>query len=221
MRTYDGATAAYFATQANICARALVWMSAKNRSTGAVEVMGFWNGDDHQQFTIGGVTRLYYGAGSLLQVPPMIYQSGLVVRTHMIEIGQLTPEGAQAIRGYDARLAPIEVHRALFDPLTMVLAAEPHRVFLGQVDQVSITTPEIGGQARCSIAMTTSARSLTKTITQMKSDETQRRRSNDRFRRHIAVSGTVEVVWGEKRASAPDIKKATPPVRTMPRGSDR
>jgi len=201
MRLYDSATTSYLSTQIDIVAHGLLWVKARNRDTDETEDLGLWSGDDHQEFVIGGETRLYYGAGNLLNLDEITSQVGLTVRMQRFSLNALTPEVQQLLRGYDPRLAPIELHRALYWPETMNLVAEPHRLFKGYVDEAPISTPPKGGQAKAELVSGSSARSLTIPLALKKSDQTQRLRGGDRFRRYIDVSSQVDVWWGEKRAS--------------------
>jgi hypothetical protein len=136
-------------------------------------------------------------------------QTGLVVRMQRLTLSPLSPEVAQMLRGYDPRLAPVEIHRALFYPESRELVAEPRRVFKGWIDQAPITTPEIGGAAMAEVSLASAARALTIPLAAKKSDETQRRRGDDRFRRYADVSGQVEVWWGEARANPTPTPPAT------------
>lgn len=199
MRSYDSTTGTYLGSRGGVIARSLVWVEAKNRTSGATETMGLWTGDDHQEFVIGGQTRLYFGAGNLLQLEPITMQTGLVVRMHKVTLSPLSPEVALLLRGYEPRLAPVEIHRALFWPESRDLIAAPHRVFRGWIDEVTIPTPEIGGAAQAEVTLASAARALTIPLALKKSDETQRLRGDDRFRRYADVSGAVDVWWGEAR----------------------
>jgi len=136
-------------------------------------------------------------------------QTGLVVRMQRLTLSPLSPEVAQMLRGYDPRLAPVEIHRALFYPESRELVAEPRRVFKGWIDQAPITTPAIGGAAMAEVSLASAARALTIPLAAKKSDETQRRRGGDRFRRYADVSGQVEVWWGEARANPTPTPPAT------------
>ena len=198
MQSFTETELAYLASGA-IMARRLLWITARNRTTGAAETLGLWDGDDHQDFVIGGQTRTYFGAGGLIGFEPLVAQVGLAVRVHTAHLSPLTPEVAQVLRGYEPRLAPVEIHRALFWPDSHNLVATPRRVFKGQIDHVQITTPEIGGTAVAEVQMVSVAASLTRSLALKKSDEAQKRRSGDRFRRYSDVSGAVDVWWGEER----------------------
>lgn len=201
MRDYGAVTnAALTATEGRI-ARLLVWVTAMNRSTGLPETLGFWNGVDDATFTIGGVSRLYLGGGSMMRLSPLIYRKGLSVQTQELIVSPLAPVVVAAARTYDLRFAPIEIHRALFNIGSPTLVAEPHRMFKGTVDAAPITVPEAGGEAVCTMTLMTTARALTRTIPLFKSDETQQRRGGDRARRYIDTTGVVDTPWGTKRAN--------------------
>lgn len=219
MREFDANTAGYFAAATGIVSHILFWMIVKNRTTGASEPLGLWTGDDHQSFVVDGETRTYLGAGALMGLPSLIYEAGLDVRNYRFSLASLAPEVAEALRYYEPRLAPVQVHRALFDPMTGALVSNPYRLLVGVVDDVSIVTPEMGGQGAASVSVASSARSLTRALPICKSDEQQKLRGGDRFRRWVDVSGSVDVFWGSKRASSTPPPKASPPPTRV--GRDR
>ena len=197
MKTISGTLSAYLAT-GSIEARTLFWMTVKDRSTGSPVTFGFWNGDDDQNFTINSVSRLYYGAGAIALPEPLTYQVGLAVGTYSLEIASLSAEVQSALRTYDPRLAPVEIHRAFFNTDSKVLIEEPMRVFKGQIDEAPLGTPELNGTASATITMSSSAVFLTRSLTQTKSESMQRLRSDDRFFRWTDITGQVSVSWGSK-----------------------
>lgn len=200
MRDYDAATAAAIADPGAICVRHLVWISARNRATGATETAGFWNGLDAQVFTISGEDRLYQGAGALLSIAPISAGVGLDVRMHELGLSEITPEVALAVRGYDPRLAPVEVHRVLLDPASGTLIAPPHRVLKGTVDSISLPDPVEGGSAPLTLTVADASRDLTQTLAAKKSDAAQRAIDpDDRGREYAAL--TAKVFWGRLQAS--------------------
>lgn len=199
MRDYGAATLAYLQARAGTIARTLIWISARNRSTNAVETMGLWTGADHETITIGAASRLYYGAGNVVDLPQLTFQAGLAVRIHRLGLSPLSPEVMQLIRGYDVKSAPVEIHRALYSTDTRLLIEEPHRVLAGFIDEVDLGTPAAGGTSSCVLGIATSARVLTQDLPLKKSDETQRLRSGDRIRRWGDVTGSVDVWWGAAR----------------------
>lgn len=199
MRSFSAGLLAYINNPESINAHILVWVTAKDRSTGAAVSVGLWTGDDDLVFTIGGASRTYYGRGAVVEVPAIAYQADLAVNTIDIEFAPLSAEVATLIRGYDSRLAPVEIHRAVFDPLSGNLLEEPHRIYLGRVDRLSITTPKQNGEAKLTLTVASNSRSLTREIPARRSDETQKLRSGDRMNRYATVTGVVETVWGEQR----------------------
>lgn len=199
MRDFDAPTLAAFQARTQVNIRVLVWVTARNRTTGDPESLGLWNGGYDRSFTINGSPRTYVGAGALMGVPPLASQAGLTVRMQRLTLSPLDDSVAALIRTYDTRLATIEIHRAMFDPVTTVLLSEPHRVFKGLVDEMEVPV-EPGGATRCEMTVASSARYLTNTLTLKRSDASQQRRSGDRFLRYADVSGEVDVYWGEKRA---------------------
>jgi hypothetical protein len=206
MRTYDAPTLAALQTRAGVIARVLVWATARNRGTGLPETLGLWTGGYDRSFTIGGTPRTYVGAGALTKVSPIVLGTGLTVRMQRLTLSPLSQVVVDLIRTYDARFAPIEIHRALFSTGDGALIAEPHRIYKGFIDEVEIKQGEVmageGGDASCDISVASTARLLTRTLPLKKSDETQKLRSDDRFRRYVDVSGSVEVWWGERRSGA-------------------
>lgn len=202
MRSYSAPTLAAFQDRTGLVARLLVWVVARNRGTGLPEALGLWTGLEARAFTIGGAARTYQGAGGLMNVPPIQMAGGLAVRMHRLALSPISQEVIDLVRTYDARFAPVEVHRALFDPVTGALVDEPHRLLKGFVDEVEETTPEAGGEAGLEVVVASSARLLTRRLALKRSDETQRLRGGDRFRRYVDVSGEVDVYWGERRESS-------------------
>lgn len=210
MRSFAPAELTYLQARTGVSVHVLVWISARNRSTGATETLGLWTGDEDRSFVIGGASRSYLGAGGILGLEPLMMQTGLVVQMQELRLSFVTPEVQSLILTYDAAFAPVQIHRAFFDTTTGALVAEPRRVWSGYVDRAPLPTPEIGGEAALAVQMTSAARALTRPLTLTKSDAVQKARGGDGFRRYQDVSGKVTVVWGEKRETA--AAPATAPV---------
>ena len=180
----------------------LVWVNARERSTGNPVASGFWSGDDHQTFLINGESRLYFGAGALLEVDPIRQDVGLQVQRQSVSL-TMTPDVEQAVKGFDPSLQPVEIHRAVYDPETMTLTAEPELVFAGTVDGTPIEEGPIGGTSSITLEIASKTRQLTRTIPLMKSDAALRRRAPaDGFRKYVSEANSWEVAWGEKSAAA-------------------
>lgn len=200
MKSYGSATTTYLAGRYGIVSRVLFWVSPRDFGAPTVKYpVGFWTGAQDMDFTIDSVVRTYHGAGTILQPEPITTSIGLNVRRHELPVIPLSDEMVDIFRTYELRLAPLEIHRALFYPADMTLVEEPHRLFKGYVDEVVLPTPEIGGEATARITIASTARNLTKTVPQKRSDVVQQMRGGDRFRRYTDISGAVDVWWGEKK----------------------
>ena len=198
MRSYDPTTLAYLENRTDVIVRQLIWISGKNRTTGATESLGLWNDEENAAIVIGGTSRNYYGAGTLLGVEPITAAIGLAVRIHEVQLSPLAPEVELAIRGYDPRLAPAEVHRALLSLTTREIIAAPVRMLRGWVDELSLVLGADAEELVCRVRIASTARALTRTPGVTKSDASQKQRDGDRFRRYGSISGATNVSWGEE-----------------------
>lgn len=116
-----------------------------------------------------------------------------------IGLNILTPEVELLLKGYDARQAPCEVHVARFDPETGALL-DISRVFKGWVDSMPVKEGGKGQPSSMDANLASNARQLTRKVPSRVSDAAhQRAQPGDRIFRYNAVSGAVEVFWGQKR----------------------
>lgn len=198
MRALPSQLAAFLATRPGaVRVHGLIWITARDRLTGSTATLGLWNGPDTQAFDIGGL-RTYYGAGSILGLERIVYGSGLDVRMHTFTLAAISPEVEQAVRGYEARLAPVEVHGLVIDPVTNAVVGAPWVMLRGWVDEVEITTPGVGSEGGIALRIASATRALTRTLSLKRGDASQELRQGDRFRRYAEISGTATVAWGEK-----------------------
>lgn len=222
MRSIDSATIAYLQARAGVVARQLLWIVAKNRDTGDPEEIGFWDDLDTLTMSVisgedgSTVSRTYIGAGALLEIDAIPLVSDLSVRTISVSLSGVSTEVAEAVRTYDPRLAAVEIHRALFDTETRELIAPPIPHFVGRINRLDIPTPEVGGDAVITAEVVSHTRELTRSNPAKRSDETQKLRSGDRFRRYTGVANKWDVFWGEKKASVPTTTTSTRPVTVSP-----
>ncbi len=202
MRSYDSNTMSHLAARSGVKVRILLWVTAKNRTNGLPESLGVWNGDEDITVHIDGVDRDYVGAGGLLDPDPVRSDVGLDVRMHEIRVSPLDDTIVALLRGFDARLAPIEMHRVFLDPETNALVGPAHRVFRGEINKLDLPEMPAGSEVAATITAASASRRLTLSLPLKKSDESQRLRGGDRFRRYGDISGGVSVFWGEKRSRA-------------------
>jgi hypothetical protein len=193
MISWNGTAQTYLNSRAPILPQWLIWVDAKTFAGAAISV-GFWTGDDHQDFVINAVTRTYYGAQGAIQIPALTYELGAAVSSMDLTLS-LSPEGEDAVRGYNIRFAPIEIHCALFRPDTSALL-DIQRFFKGSIDGSPIPTPAMGGRSSLPLKLVSSMRAGTMTRAGKKSDQSQRRRSNDAFRQYGDLGVVTSDPWG-------------------------
>lgn len=178
-------------------AHVLLWIVARNRSTGQPEALGLWTGDDHQEFVIGGETRLYYGAGEVIEVPAIKAGIGLAVRQHRLTLAAMTEVGEQLLRGWDPRQAKAELHVATMDIDSGLQLGPPVRMIKGTLNKAPETIGPKGGHSQRELTIVTTARRLTFGVPLLRSDKELRRRNpNDRGREYADVAGDWVVPWG-------------------------
>lgn len=198
MRTLGSNIAAMLQQRRGIVARSLIWITAKDRSTGDAASIGFWNGADHETITVNGYARLYYGAGSMIGLDAITYQTGLTVRMQRVTISPLSDEAATLLRSYDPRFARVEVHRAFYDLDTDAMLDTPQQVFSGWIDQAPITTPAKNGEAQAQLTLSGQEQIFTRTLSVVKSQAALANRSStDEFRKYADLAGQIPVQWGE------------------------
>lgn len=209
MRNPDPAfMAALTAARENgIVPRRFLWVRAKDRTTGEVEAIGLWTGDDDVSVTLrDGQTgefsnRLYYGMGTTLVIPDIPMVSDMTIQTVSCEMSQLSAVTQQLVRGYDVRLAKCDIHEGLLSTVTRELVSAPEIAFLGEVDGAPIDTPAAGGEGKIVIEVVSDAiRMLTRTNPRKRSYEGQKRRSGDEFGFYSNAVSTWQIPWGEVAA---------------------
>lgn len=193
--------------QRAVAFRNLVWLSAKDRNTGVVNSLGFWDDVGTTQvqvtdaFTGLPVLRTFVGAASLLQIDDITMTSDLSVQEVAVRLSSIDATVAQAVRGYDARLAPIQIYRLILNPASGVAAAPGRARFVGVVDTLEITDPAEGNEGSVTLNCVNQLRELTRSNPDMASDESQKLRSSDRFYQYSNDVTRWQVSWGEKRTS--------------------
>lgn len=203
MRALDPAVLTLLQRRQGLLTHIMIWITAKNRTTGEAESIGLWTGADHQEFVIGGQARTYYGAGSMIGMDALTARAGLEVRMHKVTVSALTPEVVTALRVYEPRLAPVQVHELYCDPTTELAVADPVRVFKGVIMEAPITQGADGGESVAEITMASAAWALTNGLTIKRSNGALvARAAGERFREYVDLGRAVETVWGEKRSGS-------------------
>lgn len=206
VRVLDIDTQAALRDRRGLVVRNFIVVTAKDRETGEPVVRGFW--DDVETVVLNvvsgetgaEVSRTFVGDGAVVSIDPIPMRIGLEVRTIQIVLSQVHDAVEQLIRGDDPRGAKVEIYRGFYDLGTQLLVAPPRIRFLGKVNEAPIETPAAGGEGSAVLRVVSHTRELTRTNPAKKSDEEQRKRSGDRFRRYTGVVKEWPIFWGEERS---------------------
>lgn len=149
--------------------------------------------------TLATVSRTFLGdARPILKMDPIPLKIGLEVDTTQVVLSQIHAGVQEMARGHNCRNVKVQIHRGYLDPASMLLVAAPRCRRLGQINGMPIETPAIGGVGGITLKVVSHTRELTKTNTAKRSDETQRLRDGDRFRRYTGKK--FDVWWGETKS---------------------
>lgn len=224
MREHGTDVETHLASLSGAHVRHLVWINARLVSTGLADPAGFWNGLDAREFVVGGETRVYQGAGTLLGIAPIVGEIGISVRMQRLSLSRVPPSVMNLIGLYDLKFAPIEVHRVYFDPVKGVQIGQPARVLKGTIDSFPVPTPADGGSATIEVTVASASRALTRKLTVKKSDSAQKLiDATDRGREYGSISGAVGVFWGtvSQRNAVPPPTAAPAPAPSDGGGPDK
>jgi hypothetical protein len=204
--TYDASTITALQS-GTLILRDFVTISGRDGSNTPV-TFNFWTGEDNVSTSVVSAitgsagSRNYIGGGTLLDVPAIVDAIGLEARSIDISLSQIHASVQDMVRAYNIRVATVEIHRGIYSPATWALVSTPFPRFLGRVDVAPVSTPEVGGTGAITITAIPDVIDLTRTSSKLKSDETQKLRSSDRFRRYSDSAGDIEVWWGQAKGSA-------------------
>lgn len=169
---------------------------------GAATSFGMWTGDDDATFTvIDGVTGLpverdYYGAVNMI-VDNIPRVSDLTIQSIEIQVSQVATITELLVRGYDVRLARVEIHEMGLDPATRLPISNPEVVFLGQIDGAPIETPASGEEGTITFAINSDGMSMLSRVNPRKSSlQSQKRRSDDRWGKYSGSVKNWPIKWG-------------------------
>lgn len=208
MKDYDPAIVAYLLERKALVKYNLFWITAKHRDTGSLAEFGMWDGPDNQNIAVLSpitgteIVRPYTSFGAMLAMDNIPLVSDLTIRNIKVSLSHLNLEVQEAFRQYDPRLAPVEIHRIYLDQDTMLPLAAAQPRFVGYVNEAPIERPAVGGEGSMAVTCVSHTRQLTKTNPGKRSDETQKRRSGDRFRKYSTIAGDVSYWWGEKKGNS-------------------
>jgi len=208
VRVLDVATQGAIRDRSAVIPRNFVLIWAKPIGGGGEVPFGLTDfGEDVSTNVVNGETGAvenytFYGDNApIKKMDPIPLKIGLDVDTTQVVLNHLHPVVQLVTRGHDIRNARVQIFRGYLDPASMLLAANPRCRRLGQVNTNPTRTGAAGAEGDTTLRIVSHTRELTRTNTAKRSDETQRLRGGDRFRRYSGISGKIEVFWGEEKAS--------------------
>lgn len=209
MRDIDPAmlNALVAAPRAGLIPRRLAWFVAKNRDTGAPAEAGVWTGSEDLNIsvvsgtTLQVVSRPYIGGLALESIGDIPRTSDFTVQTVSVNLSQLASAAQQLFRQYDLRMAQVEIHEVLIDPITRNQIAPAQIVMLGRVDGAPVKTPRRGETGSVVVKVVSDVMSmLTRKNPRKSSHQGQMVRQNDQWGKDSAVVSTWKIPWGQKSA---------------------
>ena len=162
-----------------IVPRGFLWITVKHLETGDPYSCGFWTGDDTVSVDVrsavtGEIETRDYVGGVNLQIGDIPRVSDLTVQTIEVKFSAIADSTQQIIRGYDARLAKVELHAGWLDTVSRGIVDLPEVDFLGEVNGAPIETAAAGGESLVTLNIVSDAISmLTRTNPRKRSYEGQ------------------------------------------------
>jgi hypothetical protein len=184
-----------------IVPRQLIWISAPKLSDGSTGTFGFWNERLPATLLVTGLNgaaeaRDYQAVGALMAVDKITLTADITVRTASFTLSMVHPTVQQLWGEYRLKMARVEIHRVLLDPVTKRPVDTAHRRFLGRVDRAPKTTAAPGQEGGLIINCVSTTVGLTIINPAKRSDESQKLRSGDRHSRYADVVGQWQIPWG-------------------------
>lgn len=180
--------------------------------------VGFWTGDRTSVIPVrDGQTGepaaySFVGMGSKLKIPPIPRVSDLTIQTIEVQLSQVDPSVQYMFLQNNARFARVDIHEALFDPISrQLIGAE--LVFIGEVDgDPVVSTPAVNEVGNVTMSVVSYAiRTLTTPNPKRRSNETLVQRNPlDTFAIYANATPNMTVQWGEGTvggSSAPKAKR--------------
>jgi predicted Zn-ribbon and HTH transcriptional regulator len=142
--------------------------------------------------------RIFEGAGGLIEISDIPLVSNITVQTVTVKLSQVVDRVNTLVRTYDAKQAPVQVFRGLFDSVTRLMVAPAECRSAGFVDKIEITTPAENEEGGVVLTCVSHTQEMTRYNPDTRSDVSQRLRSaTDNFYQDTASVGDWEFFWGK------------------------
>lgn len=206
MKTLDSAEIAALGNPDGLIVHWLMWITAKDRSTGDPESVGLWNDVGRRAFDVidaltgNTVSRTFYGSGSLIRIEALVQSADLTIQGLSVDLSAIDDRVELALRQYDARLAPVQIYRLLLNKDTHAPVFAARAMFVGMVDLAPITTPRAGGEGGVKLTLVSQMAELTRSNPAMRSHESQQERaSGDNFYKRVHQMPKRPIFWGREQ----------------------
>jgi len=195
-----------------IIPRDFVWITGKNRSSGVLEQTGLWNGPVAVTVPVirpsdgAEVNRVYQPMAGRMKIPSIPMGMKLEVRSLTLSFSRLSPAVTNAVRVYDPRMQPIEIHRALLDPVSRKMVDPAHCRWDGLINRAPVTRAKADDDGMVEIETVSHARWLTMASGD-KMDAHFFEGRGDQAGKYISTIWRVPIPWGQSTIVHPDNKR--------------
>lgn len=209
MKTLSGTLTAALAAR-RLRARDYLWITARDFTTGDPVSVGFWSGlrdvtgvQVYDARTGIATARNFYGAGGLISIGAIPAVVGFTAARINVRMSQLDEQVEAAIRGYDVKMAEVQIYRGLFDPDTAALVEPASCRFFGFVDELKIITGSENevGYADLTCANHTLELFRANPATRSHADQIARHAGDAFFKDADTVGKWGPMQWGPKQES--------------------
>ena len=207
MRSLDIATQLAIRDPGKIIIRNFVLIDAKDEEGDLVR-FGFTDYGENVTLniidgrTLAVVSRSYFGdGGPLISTDPIPLQMGISIPTVQVALSQIHNDVQDMVRNHTIRGVQVQIHRAYLDAESMQPVSNPRCRLLGLINGAPVTTPAAEDSGSIILRCVSHTRELTRINSAKRSDESQRTRDGDRFRKYGGVAGQWEIFWGEEKST--------------------
>lgn len=188
-----------------LVARDFISFTVRDALNGSPVMDSYWSGAGDVTASVidpntgGAVSRLFRGAGSLIQISDIPLVSNITVQNVTVVLNQVMDRINDLVRAYDCKQGSVQIWRGLYSPETREIVAPATPRFYGFIDTIDIKTPAENSEGGVTLTCTSHTQEMTRSNSDTRSDASQRRRSaSDDFLVDTTVVGTWQHFWGRE-----------------------
>lgn len=185
-------------------ARMLLWMSARNRDTNAIEYAGVWNGRGDLDVTvIDGFTgdeeeRTFIGSEGLFSVSEIPLIADISVRELHVRFNPDAAAIIQFLRTYDPKGGQFQLYLGFMNPDSHAFIDYPRALFVGFIDRTPINLTTGHDKSEATVVAVSHTRELTRVNPIVRSSEFLHTRApGDDFYQYTSSIQNWELFWGK------------------------